>query len=333
MTYFQHQEWKNAIRALAGRASGKGGYGCMLTFHRVATAQDWAGNPDRDFYINAAFLDRLLGYLKRTGWTIATIDQMQAGLKRNDGRRYVNFSIDDCYRDTFELAVPLFEKHDVPVTLFVTTGIPDGTLSIYWAGLETILLQNGSVQYKGEDLKLETADAKRAAYVRILADWDESGDQETAYRAFCKANQVDLQVLRNQHAISWEMLGELAASSCVEIGSHTVTHRRVSDLSDVRAFEEIEQSRTRLGEKLGLQVRHFAFPYGRRADCSPRDFDFVRKAGYETASTTRKGLVMRDGDDFTLPRSTLNGRYQNPVMAEIFLSGFAGAAAEVLNRV
>ena len=333
MTYLQHQEWKNAVRAIAGRASGAGGYGCMLTFHRVAAAQDWQNNPDRDFYLNAAFLDRLLGYLKRTGWTIATIDQMLEGLRRNDGRRYVNFSIDDCYRDTFELAVPLFQKHDAPVTLFVATGIPDESLSIYWAGLETILAENSSVHYKGKELKLESLEDKRKAYARILADWDHGANQEDEYLAFCRANRADPEGLRQRHAISWQMLKELAASPLVEIGSHTVSHRRVSDLPDIRAFEEIAQSRKSLQEKLGVPARHFAFPYGREADCSARDFGFVRKAGYATASTTRKGLVMRNGDDFKLPRSTINGRYQNPVMMELFLSGLAGAAAEVLNRV
>jgi hypothetical protein len=41
-------------------------------------------------------------------------------------------------------------------------------------------------------------------------------------------------------------------------------------------------------ERLGINVRHFAFPCGRSADCGPRDFELAREAVFARAATSRK---------------------------------------------
>lgn len=116
--------------------------GCLFTFHRVAPSALWKTLPNRDFYIDLEFFDRLLTYLRRTGWTFVTIDEaLRRAGRANSEDRYVNFSVDDGYRDTYELVVPLFRRHGVPITIYVTTGIPDGTIPLWWAGLEETLLR------------------------------------------------------------------------------------------------------------------------------------------------------------------------------------------------
>ncbi len=112
------------------------GYGCLITFHRVAPTEQWAELPNRDFHIDAGFLAELLEYLRRTGWAVVTLDEAVARVRGGRQERFVNFSIDDAYRDTLEVALPVFRKCNVPVTVFVSTGIPDRTMSLWQAGLE-----------------------------------------------------------------------------------------------------------------------------------------------------------------------------------------------------
>ena len=128
----------NSMSSLTARAAEwQRSAGCMLTFHRAAPATRWADLPNKGFYLNLDYLDNLLGTLKRDGWEIVTVEELTGRLMRGEnGSRLVNFSVDDCYRDTFEHVVPLFRRHGVPVTLFVTTGIPDGSMPLAWAGLE-----------------------------------------------------------------------------------------------------------------------------------------------------------------------------------------------------
>lgn len=86
-------------------------------------------------------------------------------------------------------------------------------------------------------------------------------------------------------------------------------------------------------QMIGVEARHFAFPYGRAGDCGPRDFELARRVGYSSAATTRKGIIRRRPDAFQLPRNTLNGGHQNLALIELHLNGFTGAAARVLGRV
>lgn len=228
--------------------------------------------------------------------------------------------------------VPVFRRHGVSVTLFVTTGIPDGTMSLGWAGLELILARRNRVILNGETADVSSRAAKQQWFAKISAAWD-SGDFDGEYEAFCRVNEADPAKLREEHAITWEMLETLRDDPLVEIGAHTVSHPRISSLPPDGALRELAGSRQRLRSRLGIECRHFAFPYGRSADCRKRDFDLAREAGFASASTTRKGLVQPKQDVFSLPRNTLNGAYQSMTYASLLLSGLAGLAAKVLGRV
>jgi peptidoglycan/xylan/chitin deacetylase (PgdA/CDA1 family) len=307
--------------------------GCLVTFHRAAPAKVWETLPNRDFYLDLDFLDQFLTYLTDRGWDVVTMEETlrRSELAEPKGR-FINFSVDDCYRDTFEDVVPLFRRHGVPVTLFVTTGIPDGTLPLWAAGLEDVLLHNDSVMTENGAIDVRTTDAKHAAFHTAAASWD-GPDAADYYAAFCKLNGVDIDAMHWKHAISWQMLEALRDDPLVEIGAHTVSHARISSLSPTAALAEVQGSRDRLIDRLGVTARHFAFPYGRSGDCGPRDFDIVRKAGFATASTTRKGLVRSGQEPFELPRNTINGAHRSLATMELHLTGLTGAAARVAGRV
>ncbi len=325
---------RSALRPIGVLADAlKGARGCLFTFHRAAPSALWVGLPNRDFYLDLDYLDRLLGYVKAEGWSIVTIGEAIRRASTNRvGGRFVNFSVDDCYRDTFEQVVPLFRKHNVPVTLYVTTGIPDGTLPMWNAGLEDIIAQKDRVLLDGLAMEVETPQAKSQAYSEITKIWDgpEAGRH---YASFCTSNGFDAARLHEKHAISWEMLEAMKDDPLVEIGAHTVNHLRVSALPARDALAELTACRLRLVERLGLDVRHFAFPYGRSADAGPRDFDLARQAGFASAATTRKGIVRRGCDLFALPRNTLNGAAKSLAMAELHMTGVSGALARMIGRV
>lgn len=96
-------------------------------------------------------------------------------------------------------------------------------------------------------------------------------------------------------------LRQLQASG-MEIGSHSLTHRRMTELDPQAQRHELASSKSGLQDLLGTEVRAFAYPYG--------DFDnactaAVREAGYHSACTTATGWTLRDGDPFRLRRLTI----------------------------
>ena len=314
-------------------AVGGGAPGCILTFHRVAETAAWERKANRGFYLDLAFLDTLLGHLIATGWQVVTCEEMVARLpQRGASQRMVNFSIDDCYRDSYEELVPLFRRHGVPICLYVTTGIPDATLVLWQAGLEHVLGERDEVLIDGQRVPLPDDATRRAVFQRTNAAWDRP-HAASRYRRFCEENGVSERSLHELHAITWEMLDDLNSDPLVEIGAHTVTHARISTLCEELAVAEMGGSAERLRRRLGKPIRHFAFPFGRSGDCGPRDFDLARRLGFATAATTSKGLVRGGQDPYSLPRNTLNGEHRSLLAAEAHLSGCSGVAARILKRV
>ena len=211
--------------------------------------------------------------------------------------------------------------------MFVTTGIPDGTLLLCEAGLEDVIVSRDQIFVEEERIVTASPDQKQAAFDKITAAWGPNAFEQ--YADFCARNGVDSDVMNARHAISWDMLEQLRDDPLVEIGAHTISHPRVSSLSQSEAFTELKKSRDRLIEKLNVPVRHFAFPFGRTKDCGPRDFALAKAASFASAATTRKGLIVHKQDFFQLPRNTINGRHRNLAMMEMHLSGLTGLATRV----
>ena len=319
-------------RAVLARAAdlAKPGRGCCLTFHRVARAADWPGQPNRGFHLDLHYLEHLIVHLQRTGWDIVTMDEA-ARRAATTGRRFVNFSVDDCYRDTAEIVVPLFRRLRAPVTLFVTTGIPDGTLRLRNAGLETILLSEDRVTDGEVTYDLRSPAAKRTAYAALSRQWD-GPHGDAAYESFAARHGYSPDALDEQHRVTWPMLQAMAGERLVEIGAHTISHPRISALPPTQALAELVGCRERLEAALDRPIRHFAFPYGRRRDCGERDFELARQAGFTSAATTRKGLVAAGADPFRLPRNALNGNHRALPFAYAHLTGASAVAARILGR-
>ncbi len=307
--------------------------GCFFTFHRAAPASAWSSLPNRNFYLDLDFLDRLLTHLAESHRKVVTIEEGLRLAKDPKTRdTFVNFSIDDCYEDTYHAVVPLFRRHGVPVTLFVTTGIPDGTLPMWWIGIEETIQLRDVVIVDGNRSETDTEQKKMALFQALQNRW--SGREAFVhYARFCRENDVDAEALHWRHAITWDMLTELARDPLVEIGSHTLSHPRVSELSPEEARQELAESRIRLREKLGVPVAHFAFPYGRVNDCGPRDFDLARASGYDSVATTTKGVLKAGSVPYAYPRVTLNGAHRNLVMPELHIAGASAAAARIMGRV
>jgi peptidoglycan/xylan/chitin deacetylase (PgdA/CDA1 family) len=86
-----------------------------------------------------------------------------------------------------------------------------------------------------------------------------------------------------------------------EIGSHTKTHPRLTQISPAAAREEITASKKSLEDRFGVPVEHFCYPYG---DWNAAVRDLVQVAGYKTACTTRTGLNPAGTKPFELKRFT-----------------------------
>lgn len=88
-----------------------------------------------------------------------------------------------------------------------------------------------------------------------------------------------------------------------EIGSHSVSHPRLTELDRASAMHEIADSRRELQRITGTTVDHFCYPYGEHDETS---MELVREAGYVSAVTTRLGPALPGSNPFRLPRISVD---------------------------
>jgi peptidoglycan/xylan/chitin deacetylase (PgdA/CDA1 family) len=84
-----------------------------------------------------------------------------------------------------------------------------------------------------------------------------------------------------------------------EVGAHTRTHARLDQLSVEDCVQEIRGSKTELEALLGEPVSHFCYPYG---GYGPEQVSQVQAAGFDSATTTRRGRASVASQLFELPR-------------------------------
>lgn len=104
--------------------------------------------------------------------------------------------------------------------------------------------------------------------------------------------------------MKWSDVREMRDSG-YEIGSHTRTHARLTDISgDSRRLEdELVGSKRDLETALGETCRYISWPYGGRQDADVRSLNAVQQAGYEACFGAYRGSVVSGKTDrFQIPR-------------------------------
>jgi len=85
----------------------------------------------------------------------------------------------------------------------------------------------------------------------------------------------------------------------IEIASHGLRHRHLTDLSDAELTDEVVSSKVRLEHLLGHEVVSFAYPYGQYGS---REVSAVRSAGYQFAVGTENGPLYMAEDRWRIRR-------------------------------
>jgi peptidoglycan/xylan/chitin deacetylase (PgdA/CDA1 family) len=319
--------YSGIYRLIAPISAGRGIIFCL---HRVRSAtQRGSFAPNAVLEITPEFLSGVLRLLRRRGIDIVDLDEAAARLESGEGDYFAAFTFDDGYADSFTAAVPLFEAAEAPYTIFVTPGLIDHRADVWWLTLEESIrrLDRVRVSFDGcsFDLAAASNEAKQAAWDAVYWPLRDCTVEERrdAVQDLARQAGVSEEVLCRDVAMDRAMVHRSAAHPLVTIGAHTLTHPPLRALGANEARREIVESRVRLEREVGMEVRHFAYPFGDPDSAGPREFALARDAGFRTAVTTRKGPLLPGYREHlhALPRVSLNGNYQDLRYLDLFLSG------------
>jgi peptidoglycan/xylan/chitin deacetylase (PgdA/CDA1 family) len=118
-------------------------------------------------------------------------------------------------------------------------------------------------------------------------------NQINGSNAWDAQNNVPTQPLMSRSEIlEWSRSGQ-------EVGSHSLDHPSLPELSEDQVRMQINDSRQILSEIVSQNVTAFCYPYG---NFLPEHLQIVAQAGYQSATTTKPGLAGPQDETFMLPR-------------------------------
>jgi peptidoglycan/xylan/chitin deacetylase (PgdA/CDA1 family) len=274
----------------------------VLTYHRFS-------DRPADGSTSAAAFAEQLSYLRRR-YTIVPLSAVERhfseGAPLPDAAAAI--TIDDGYRDAYEVAFPILRRYEVPASLFAVTDFVDQNGWLWTDKLPYILPRTAagrlaidlggskvSVELNGRESRGEAA---RRINELLKAVPDDAKEQAIRSVQTQAGVELPVQPPPEYSAVTWSELREMSREG-VEIGSHTVTHPILSHVDHARLARELRHSRHRLEEMLDRDVRLFCYPNG---TYTPEVRNEVDRAGYRLAVTTRCGLNCARTDPLSLQR-------------------------------
>ena len=289
-----------------------GSDGTIFTLHRFVAEECEPGA------MSVARLDEAMSALTDLGFRFVGLSEMIEKARHGQLQpRSIAWTVDDGYADFADVAMPVFERHNCPVAVFLVTGFIDGATWPWWDQVRFIFQQSSSS---------ERADDKIAGLKRVPDDqkWAE-------IRTLSESHSVQLPQVppASYRPMSWDQVRACARRGA-SFGPHTVDHPILPNVDDRQAEQEITQSWSRLKEEAGdAALPVFAYPNG---DYGPREIELARSAGLEAALTTRGGHIDREtvrDRPFELPRFDL--RTERTALRQI-VSGLEAAKSRWRGR-
>lgn len=202
--------------------------------------------------------------------------------KSNPKERLAFISFDDGWQSNLKL-IPLCEKYNAPVTIFVAT--------------EPLVAGNYWWEYVTQKYGRPT-----------MLSFKKKPENEF-YADLAKVKS-DMKLERSSMTI--DELKSIASHPLVTIQSHTVNHPILTNLSTETLEKELSESKQTLQELIGDTIDVFSYPNG---NVGQREIEALKKTGYRFAFTTQ-ALPFDVGNlnPYLLPRMAMNvhgGKYEN----------------------
>jgi peptidoglycan/xylan/chitin deacetylase (PgdA/CDA1 family) len=307
------------IKTILGQMSGgrKDRRMLILTYHRVRDCPDpvWPWDPDRQEFISQ------MRVIKEYFNPLTISEAMELIDKEELPERAVCLTFDDGYADNYEIAFPILSDLKITATFFIATGYLNG--GEMW---------NDRVLEVVRQIEPGTYDFGQLGEIRVLENSEKSEIasqllNQMKYMPSAERDQLSRKLaqefgIRNndQVMMSDRMVSEMHRNG-LEIGSHTVSHPILAQLSLAEAKKEIHDSKVYLESLLDTRIRSFAYPNGKSGtDLTERDIDIVRESGYQVSVTTDWGPAIPSSNRFALPRIGIYGNNSAKLLVKMGLA-------------
>ncbi|HET6274871.1 MAG TPA: polysaccharide deacetylase family protein [Candidatus Cybelea sp.] len=234
----------------------------------------------------------------------------------------VLITFDDGYRNNATVAAPLLRRKGFPALFFINSGYVEAGRVLWpeevfirilaWTG-PSLVDPNGA-----EHAVPQARDAReRLGFAMVEVCKNCSDDRRREFMAYLAREtphcdpMLDREV---QEILSWNEVCALANDG-FDLGSHTVSHPILSQLSPEALTVELRESRTALEERTGRPCVSLAYPVGRLHDVTEAVLSATAGAGYEYAFIVSDRWCERGTDPLRIDRISTPGHSNHATFA------------------
>ena len=259
-------------------------------------------------------LERVIRFFLSREYDFISLNQVEERLNTPAKKKFIAFTFDDGYLDNFLYAYPLLHKYKIPFAIYLTTGLPDYTQSLWWFYLEDWIEAGKPINFEfvGQRFAFscEKDDDKRNA-INSLGLFLETSSPEVLdrfLREILEPRFGDPFTKTRIFSLNWPQIRLLSQDPLVTIASHGTFHNNLTCLTHTQLEDNLSRAKTRIEDEIGRSVEHFAYPFGHVGSFNEDVVQVLTKVGYRTATTTLHGTLNRKHCKYILylPRISLN---------------------------
>jgi len=227
-------------------------------------------------------LEKMIKHYQNRGYRFISIEEllsvMQTRMPLKEKLAFL--SLDDGWHQNFEI-LPVIEKYNVPVCIFVSTQpVIEG--NFWWEYVERVRDKQGVNQFK------------------LLA-------YEDFYR---QLDEIKKKITLPRSAMTIDEVKEISKHPLISIQAHTVNHPILTSVPEDVLEMELRDSKKILEEWTGKKIFAFSYPNGRNTS---RESEMARKY-YDIAFTTVQKNIDINDDIMLLPRYSLTGQWPRDLL-------------------
>ncbi|MDT8383054.1 MAG: polysaccharide deacetylase family protein [Gammaproteobacteria bacterium] len=273
----------------------------ILLYHRVLERED-SLMPSEPCVKR---FEQQMKWVKRFYNVLDLEDAVKRLVDDNLPSRALCITFDDGYRDNFQNAAPILEKHGLTATFFIATGFLNG--GIMWNDVVIESLRRTS------KTRLDLTDYG-LGFINIPDQRNECLNEilkAIKYLSFDARERLveELPTILGVPKPDGLMMKDeevrILHQKGMGIGAHTVHHPILSKIDAPQARQEIENGKDYLENITGDKIRLFAYPNGKPGqDYHAEHIEMMKEIGFDAAVSTAWGTASQQSDIYQLPRFT-----------------------------
>jgi poly-beta-1,6-N-acetyl-D-glucosamine N-deacetylase len=224
--------------------------------------------------------ERYIIWLKKKGFKFISTEQMIEYFENKYTLNgcYIWFSFDDGWKSNMEL-LPVIEKHQVPITIFVTTRPME---TGYFRDYIERKLRNNLPEPYCKDVEL-LKNVPEATRLKIDIPLYSIAERE----------------IKKQSLDKYE-LKKIATHNLVSIGGHTHNHPNLLQCNEKEIIAEIKNNISVIKEETHIDIKIMSIPYNRY---NQQAIESIKEAGINYIAISNSGKITLNSDFQKLPRN------------------------------